>query len=117
MSAGLKHSREFGMALYGRATLAEVQGEPMKPGVDLNQLPGDLRVMHDSLQKLLAEVKEKESHKEFPLSSSSGLPYRIEEDPSGAQYAIAEDGTSWLYRSPGSSLHYPDPDHPGFYDE
>ena len=56
MRAGLKNGREFGVAMYGRETLAKVQDAPMKPDTDLNQLPGELRVMHDNLQKLLSEV-------------------------------------------------------------
>lgn len=59
LRSGLRHGREFGVAMYGRSTLAKIQGVEMKPDTPLNQLPGELRVMHDNLHKLLAEVSEK----------------------------------------------------------
>lgn len=55
--AGAGRNRQFGVAMYGRATLAEVKGEPMSADSPLNQLPGDLRIMHDNLQKLLNELQ------------------------------------------------------------
>ncbi len=54
--AGLDNGRQYGVAMYGRATLAEVKDEPMQPGARLNQLPGDIRQTHDKLQQLLAEI-------------------------------------------------------------
>lgn len=53
---GLNNGRQFGVAMYGRATLAEVKDESIAPDSPLNQLPGDLRVMYDNLRKLEAEI-------------------------------------------------------------
>ena len=56
--AGLGRGRQFGMAMYGRATLAAVKGKgtEMQADTPLNQLPGELRVMHEKLQLLAKEV-------------------------------------------------------------
>lgn len=55
IAAGLQYDggRQFGVAMYGRATMAEVRGEEMQPGVPLNQLPGDLRVYYDGVQRVM----------------------------------------------------------------
>lgn len=54
--AGLVNGRKYGVTMYGRETLARVKDEPMLPGARLNQLPGDIRIMYENLQKLHAEV-------------------------------------------------------------
>jgi hypothetical protein len=56
--AGLKRGREFGVAMYGRKTLAEVKGVEMQPDSPLNQLPGDLRSTYEKLQLLQAELSD-----------------------------------------------------------
>jgi hypothetical protein len=57
LRAGLDNGRQYGVAMYGRETLARVKDEPMQPGARLNQLPGDIRQMYDKLQKLAAEAQ------------------------------------------------------------
>lgn len=54
--AGLKAGRSFSVGMYGRKTLAEVKGEPVAEPTAINQIPGELRVMHDKLQQLAAEL-------------------------------------------------------------
>lgn len=49
--AGLVRGRQFGVAMYGRATLAEIKGEPMLP-TPLKQIPGELGVLYDQLREL-----------------------------------------------------------------
>lgn len=58
LRAGLKNNRQFGVAMYGRETIASVKAEPVTPDSPLNQLPGDLRVMYDNLSKLLDELNQ-----------------------------------------------------------
>lgn len=53
---GLTRGREFGVAMYGRATIAAVRGIDMLPDSPLNQLPGDLRVTYEKLQQLQLEL-------------------------------------------------------------
>jgi hypothetical protein len=51
--AGISHGgRQFGVAMYGRQTLADIKGVPLQPDSPLNQLPGDLRETYDKLQAL-----------------------------------------------------------------
>ena len=52
---GLEQGRQFGVSMYGRETIKNL-GAPVPAETPLNHLPGDLRIMHDSLQKLLAET-------------------------------------------------------------
>lgn len=54
--AGLQTGREFGVSMYGRATIAAVRGIPVKEYSKLNQLPGDLRLTHDKLLVLQSEL-------------------------------------------------------------
>ncbi len=55
-SLSLDPPRQFGAVFYGRETLGSL-GAPVPNEMGLNHLPGDLRVMHDKLQQLLAEAK------------------------------------------------------------
>ena len=57
LRAGLGNDRQYGVAMYGRETLARVKGEPIQPGARLNQLPGDIRQTHDKLRQLLTEIQ------------------------------------------------------------
>jgi len=61
ISAGIKHGgRQFGVAMYGRRTLAEIKGTPIQPATpELNQLPGELRETYDKLQDLSRMLKPK----------------------------------------------------------
>ncbi|PJE65708.1 hypothetical protein COU91_00095 [Candidatus Saccharibacteria bacterium CG10_big_fil_rev_8_21_14_0_10_47_8] len=55
--AGLQNGRQFGVAMYGRETLIGLNAS-VPAETPLNHLPGDLRVMYENLQKLLAEVSQ-----------------------------------------------------------
>lgn len=56
--ASLHHGRKFAVGMYGRQTMADVKGEDIKPDSPLNQLPGDLFMMHFKLQALKAELED-----------------------------------------------------------
>ena len=53
--AGLSNGRPFGVVMYGRQTLRELNAA-VPAELPLNHLPGDLRQMHDNLQSLLSEL-------------------------------------------------------------
>lgn len=55
--AGLKVGRSFNFGMYGRQTLAEVKGGAVAEPTSIHQIPGELRVMHDKLQQLAAELQ------------------------------------------------------------
>lgn len=55
--AGLSRGRHFAVTMYGRRTITGL-GAPVPAETPLNHLPGDLRVTHDSLQKLLSELQD-----------------------------------------------------------
>lgn len=55
MRAGLNKGRRFGVNMYGRQTIKDLNAS-VPPETPLNHLPGDLRIMHDSLEKLLTEL-------------------------------------------------------------
>jgi hypothetical protein len=55
--AGVSRGREFGVAMYGRATIAAVRGIDMLPDSPLNQLPDDLRSTYEKLRLLQAELE------------------------------------------------------------
>ncbi len=55
--AGLNVGRTFRVGMYGRQTLASAKGEPIAQPTSLNQIPGELRVMHDKLQLLAQELQ------------------------------------------------------------
>lgn len=50
--AGLKHGRRFEVGMYGQKTLAKVKGVEVDADQEINQLPGDLRVMWEKLHAL-----------------------------------------------------------------
>jgi hypothetical protein len=53
--AGLKSGRQYGVAMYGRKTLIELNAS-VPAETPINQLPGDLRSMYDKLQLLQTEL-------------------------------------------------------------
>lgn len=55
--AGLAKQRVFSVGMYGRKTIAEVQGKDIAEPTHINQIPGELRVMHDKLQQLRETLK------------------------------------------------------------
>lgn len=57
LRAGLRNGREFAVGMYGRQTMADIKGEDIKPDTPLNQLPGDLFMMHFKLQALKADLQ------------------------------------------------------------
>lgn len=57
MRAGYTRGRQFGVAMYGRQTLADTKGETVSEPTELFQIPGELRVMWEKLQ-LLADTVE-----------------------------------------------------------
>jgi hypothetical protein len=54
--AGLISGRTFDVGMYGRQTLADIQGKPTPEPTPLNQIPGELRVAYDKLLQLQAEL-------------------------------------------------------------
>lgn len=55
--AGLKNGRLFAVGMYGRRTLAGVKGTEMTNDSPLEQLPGDLWMLHYKLQALKSELQ------------------------------------------------------------
>jgi hypothetical protein len=55
--AGVDHGREFSIGMYGRKTLADVQGKEVASPTDINQIPGELHIMALKLAQLRAELK------------------------------------------------------------
>lgn len=55
--AGVHRGRQFAVGMYGRATMAAVKEEPIKPETPLAQLPGDLHVLYDKLDALEQELR------------------------------------------------------------
>jgi hypothetical protein len=58
MRAGLKAERTFTVGMYGRETLAQYNPPNMTPESPINQLPSELRIIHEKLQLLKAEAAE-----------------------------------------------------------
>ncbi len=54
--AGLSHSRQFDVAMYGRDVLTNM-GAPVPDDWPLNQIPGDLRVRYEELIQLKDELR------------------------------------------------------------
>jgi hypothetical protein len=54
--AGLKRNRNFDVGMYGRETLARVRGADVASPAPINQIPGELRVIHKKLQLLKGEL-------------------------------------------------------------
>ncbi len=60
--AGVNRGRQFGVAMFGRNTLATVKGEDAPEPTELMQIPGELRVAHFKLGQLLEEIQNPESN-------------------------------------------------------
>jgi len=58
VEAGLRSERDFTIGMYGRSTLAEVQGKPASEPTPINQIPGELYVIAEALQKLQDTITE-----------------------------------------------------------
>ncbi len=56
--AGLKRGRSFSVGMYGRQTLADIRGLEVAEPSEINQIPGELRVMYDKLLQLKADLSE-----------------------------------------------------------
>ena len=54
--AGLRAGRQFKVGMYGRQTLADVQGKDVAAPTDINQIPGELHTMAVKLAQLQAEL-------------------------------------------------------------
>ena len=54
--AGLSRGRVFEVGMYGRETLAEIQGKPATEPTAINQIPGELHAMSAKLSALQAEL-------------------------------------------------------------
>lgn len=54
--AGLKYDRILGVGMYGRDTLAKMQGKRASEPTAINQIPGELHVIGGRLVKLQAEL-------------------------------------------------------------
>lgn len=54
--AGLTDGRRYGVAMYGRETLAHMKGEPVAPATPLNQLPGELWLAYNKLRLLESDL-------------------------------------------------------------
>lgn len=55
--AGLRSGRQFGVAMYGRATLAEAKGEPVATPTELVQFMGEFAVLNDKNNMLKNELQ------------------------------------------------------------
>ena len=58
VEAGLKLDRDFTVGMYGRSTLAEIQGKPASDPTPINQIPGELYVIAEALQSLQDTITE-----------------------------------------------------------
>jgi hypothetical protein len=58
VEAGLRSERDFTIGMYGRSTLAEVQGKPASEPTPINQIPGELYVIAEALQSLQDTITE-----------------------------------------------------------
>jgi hypothetical protein len=56
--AGLSKNRQYGLAMYGRANMAEVRQKPIQLAPNLEQLPGELGKTHKRYKTLLAELSQ-----------------------------------------------------------
>lgn len=56
--AGLRDSRAFDVGMYGRQTLADVQGKPAKEPTEIFQIPGELFALCEKLLKLRDEIQQ-----------------------------------------------------------
>ena len=56
--AGLKSDRDFTVGMYGRSTLAKIQGKPASDPTPINQIPGELYVIAEALQSLQDTITE-----------------------------------------------------------
>lgn len=81
--AGVKSGRQFGVAMYGRATLAAVKGTEILPDVELNQVPGDLRISYDNLRQLAEMLKIPSAEYEYPKRGEHGM---IQFEPDGPDF-------------------------------
>ncbi|MCX6729051.1 MAG: hypothetical protein NTV95_00165 [Candidatus Saccharibacteria bacterium] len=58
LEAGLKLDRDFTVGMYGRSTLAEIQGKPASDPPSIGHILGELRVMWENLQSLQDTITE-----------------------------------------------------------
>lgn len=56
LRAGLRTNRSFDVGMYGRQTLADVQGKPAKEPTEIFQIPSELHTMYEKLVTLKAEL-------------------------------------------------------------
>lgn len=57
--AGLQHGRPFQVGMYGRQTLARVEGKPAAEPTEIQHIPGELHEMQSKLNQLQAAYDEK----------------------------------------------------------
>ena len=57
--AGLRHGRPFYVGMYGRQTLANVEGKPVADPTEIQHIPGELHEMQSKLVQLQAAFDEK----------------------------------------------------------